>query len=382
MWVFFLVGFGVGVAAKLAGYHAPDLSLAPFAGLAAFATVGVLIAARRPHVPLGWVFLTIGALGGVMSAAAGYLAWASTRNHSLAGPLAIGATWIETWAWYPLIGSTLTLTLLLFPEGLPSRRWRPVLWGTVALLVAITLTTALQPTLRYGPRHVANPLRLPGWHLATDVSNTAPFQVFSVGLALAVVAGICSQVVRFRRSRGVERQQVKWFALSACLGGATLALGTLWQAFGDSFAGNVLFTLCFLAIPASCGVAVFRYRLYDIDRLISRTVSYTLVTGLLVGVYLGCVALLTDVLPFGGSVGTAVSVLVAVGLFAPLRHRVQRAVDRRFNRTRYDAEATVAAFAARLRDQVELDAVRHDLLAAVHGTVQPATASVWLRGSS
>lgn len=373
------VGVGIGLALQVAGYH-QGLADAPLVGFAAFAAVGLVIAVRRPRVPLGWVFLGLGVLTGLLVSDDQYLAYAAARHLAPASPTVVAALWLADWMWYPLIASTVTFTLLFFPEGLPSRRWRPVLWGTVALIVAAAATAALQPTLSFGPLHVANPVGIRAWHAASaDVSTTAPFRVFDVGFGLAVAAAVSSLVTRFRRARGAEREQIKWFVLTAGLGGVLLALVALWPAFGYSDVGNVLFAFFVTAMPVSCAVAIFRYRLYDIDRIVSRTVSYAVVTGLLFGVYVGCVALFTGVLPFSGDVGTAASVLVAVALFAPLRRRVQRGVDRRFNRARYDAEATVAAFAGRLREQVDLDVVRADLLGVVHDTVAPEHASLWLR---
>jgi uncharacterized membrane protein (DUF485 family) len=183
-------------------------------------------------------------------------------------------------------------------------------------------------------------------------------------------------VRRFRRATGQERQQFKWLAASALLLLVTFPVAA---AFNSSYIAGIPFSVALVALPVSVGIAVLRYRLYEIDKLISRTISYAILTGLLASVFIGIVALATDVLPFSSPVAVAASTLAAAALFNPLRKRVQHLVDRRFNRARYDAEAIVTAFTLRLRDAVDLDTVRHELLGAVDGAVQPAHASVWLR---
>jgi hypothetical protein len=195
---------------------------------------------------------------------------------------------------------------------------------------------------------------------------------------------VVRQVRAYRHASGESRQQLKWLMSggSVCIIGLIVALapgapnGLLFQVISD------VAVLAFAALPLSIGVGILTYRLYDIDRLISRTLSYLIITGLLVGVFIGIVVLATDVLPFSSPVAVAASTLAAAALFNPLRLRVQRLVDRRFNRARYDAEAIVAAFTLRLRDAVDLDTVRGELLHAVNGAVQPAHASLWIRPPS
>jgi hypothetical protein len=192
------------------------------------------------------------------------------------------------------------------------------------------------------------------------------------------------QALRWRRSSGDQRQQLKWLT-----GGAVVALaGSLLIVLGppkDQLDGRIvrdMAFLCLAALPVSMGVGILKYRLYDIDRLISRTLSYTLVTGVLVAIYAGVVTLTTRVLPFSSPLGVAASTLVVAALFNPLRRRVQRAVDRRFNRARYDAEATVAEFAGRLQGAVDLDAVRADLAGVVQEVLEPAGVCVWISGTA
>src|SRR6202035_2118380 len=182
----------------------------------------------------------------------------------------------------------------------------------------------------------------------------------------------------FRRASGERRQQLKWLGAGGAVAIAVLFTTIIWSS-APGFVGNALLPIALMALPLSIGVGILRYRLYEIDRLVSRTLSYAILTGLLVGAFIGLIALTTDTLALSGRVGVAASTLVAAALFNPLRVRIQRLVDRRFNRARYDAEATVAAFTARLRDAGEIDAIRADLLDVVNRAVQPTHASVWIR---
>jgi small basic protein len=192
------------------------------------------------------------------------------------------------------------------------------------------------------------------------------------------VATVAAQVLSFRRASGERRQQLKWLGAGGAVAIAVLFTTIIWSS-APGFVGNVLLPIALMALPLSIGVGILRYRLYEIDRLVSRTLAYAILTGLLVGVFIGLVALSTDTLALSGRVGVAASTLAAAALFNPLRKRIQHLVDRRFNRARYDAEATVAAFTARLRDAVELDTIRADLLAAVTRAVEPTHASLWIK---
>jgi hypothetical protein len=192
------------------------------------------------------------------------------------------------------------------------------------------------------------------------------------------VVSVVSQMLRYRRASGERRQQVRWLGAAAALCVVFLLATTLWSN-APGVVGDLLFPLGLTALPVGIGVGILRYRLYEIDRLISRTLSYAILTALLVGTFVGLIALTTDALALSGRVGVAASTLAAAALFNPLRMRIQRLVDRRFNRAHYDAEATVAAFTARLRDAVEIDVIRSDLLDAVGRAVQPTHASVWIK---
>ena len=276
------------------------------------------------------------------------------------------------------------LVILLFPDGRLTRRWAWVLWSYLAV-VAVAVLGVL----------AGEAGALAGQHIQVDVNGGysgpgSPAGVLAVlatigGPAFAVVplfwvAFVARQVLSWRRSAGDQRQQLKWL-----MAGAVIALAGLVPIVAgpskDQTPGRILRDVAFLAVaalPVAMGVGILKYHLYDIDRMISRTLSYTLVTGVLIGVYAGVVTLATRVLPFSSPVGVAASTLAVAALFNPLRRRVQKAVDRRFNRARYDAEATVAAFADRLKDAVDLDAVRDDLTGVVHRALEPAHVSVWI----
>jgi hypothetical protein len=280
------------------------------------------------------------------------------------------------WYWYPLLVLSAPYTLLLFPSGLPSRRWRPVLWLLTAALAMMTVSAALMPNIDWGKKHVHNPIGLPV-HVK-DIEKTPLFGVAGVLLIVCVVASVASLAVRFRRSHGIERAQLKWFFLGSTLLGVNVVGSMVSTSFNHSAVSSVLTPFALSAMPFACGLAVLRYRLYDIDRVVSRTVSYAIVTGAIVGLYVGAVALADGVLGFSSNVAVAASTLAAAAAFQPLRRRVQHAVDRRFDRAAYDARRVADAFSLRLRNAVDVDRVTGDLLSTVATAVAPANASVWL----
>ena len=351
---------------------------------AAFAAPGLVLAWRRPANPLGWVMLA-GAFFIALSEDASYYTVADygLRHGSL--PLGGVALLVQP-GWAPGI-ALFGLLVLLFPDGrLPSPRWRwlmraylavAALWmtGTVVLTVGALIDHHTQVDSG------GNLLLLSGNDPAAGWWNVLQALFFPL-LAVSWLASIASQALSYRRSSGERRQQLKWLlagsvATLACVG-ISLLLGNL------PAAGSAVGVVGLLAVPVSICVAVLRYRLFDIDRIVSRTLAYAIVTGLLVGVYAGLVLLATEVFGFRTPVAVAASTLAAAALFSPVRRRVQRGVDRRFNRSRYDADRTVAAFAARLKDAVDLDAVRGDLAGTVHRTLEPAHVTVWVsdRGGS
>lgn len=348
--------------------------------MVAYAVAGTILAYRRPANPVGWFLIGLGLVEAARGLAGEY------ARHALTGPGDPGAVWAAWFVGWSLTllfpAGLLTFLLLLFPDGRPlTRRWWAVFWIAAGLAGATLVMIWLDPApISVGglPR-VPNPTGVRGLgHLLYGPLGEGIW-VFSLVFLLLAVASV---VLRYRRSAGEERLQLKWFAYAAAVSLGLMAplipvsrSGAPWQLVYDV----AIVAGLGLAVPAAIGVAVLKYRLYAIDRIISRTVSYVLVTGLVVGVYLGCVALLTRVLPVRGSVGIAVSVLAAAALFNPLRRRVQAAVDRRFDRARYDAERVVAQFSVQLRDQVDLDVLGDGLLGVVEDVLAPAHMSLWLR---
>jgi hypothetical protein len=357
------------------------LPLADTVGLllafAAFMVVGALIVAHRPGNAVGWVFSAIGLLAVTGALAEEYAGYAVRLGlGSLPGGVLAG--WYGGWAWYPTVALVVVFTPLLFPDGRPpSPRWRPVAWLAGAGTAALVALAAVQPTIELDDGHfVDNPV---GVTAVGDPEAGAVGTVLTSALGLLVVAAVASLVVRFRRSRGDERLQLKWFTYA----GALLPLVLLGDLLPDAV-NSVLFAVAISLLPVAAGIAILRYRLYDIDRLINRTLVYGLVTALLGGVYAGLVLLAGQLFGDLGdrppSWAVAGATLAVAALFQPARRRVQDLVDRRFNRARYDAARTVDAFSARLRDQVDLDTLSAELLGVVDQTVQPASASLWLRG--
>jgi hypothetical protein len=364
-------GLALGVANRQGAEHSDELLL--WVVFAAYLVVGCLILARRPGNTIGWIFTTVGLLTMIAGLAEVYARYASAHPGSLPGPLA--GTWIEDWIWIPTILLALVFPLLLFPTGRSlSLHWRPVTWLAAGLTAAYAVLGALSPTLQLPDgRTVANPIGVTSIDLDTGPLGA----ILNALLLFVLVVSISSLIVRFRRSQGVERQQLKWFTYAGVL--------VLLAPLSNSLLGNISYVLL-LALPIAVGIAILRYRLYDIDRLINRTLVYGLLTALLGSLYVGAVLVLGQV--FGGvgrdppSWAVAGATLTVAALFQPARRRIQVVVDRRFNRRRYDAHRTVEAFSARLRDEVDLDALLAELLTVVDQTMQPTRTSLWLRQSA
>jgi hypothetical protein len=347
-----------------------------------FGVVGFTVAWRRPGNPLGWLLL--GAVGFlVLSGAAGAYAVLDYRLRHGSLPLGWVAVLLQP-GWAPAI-ALFGLSVLLFPDGrLPGPRWRWALWAYLAVAALWIAGTVMISVWAIAGHHIqvdsgGNLLAIDhpaGWAAWWGAVQGLFFPV----LGACWLASVAGQVISYRRSSGERRLQLKWL-----IGGSAIAAagGLLAVPFSSS-PDQVLRVLgsiglvAVLALPLSMGVAILKYRLYDIDRILSRTVAYAIITGLLVGVYAGLVLLATQVLRFSSPVAVAASTLAAAALFNPVRRRVQRAVDRRFNRARYDADRTVTLFAARLQDAVDLGSVRADLQATVSASLQPAHVSVWL----
>jgi hypothetical protein len=345
---------------------------------AAFAAAGWVLAFRRPANPLGWIMLG-GAFFFALSEDASYYTVADygLRHGDL--PLG-GLALLAQPGWAPGI-VLLGLLVLLFPDGrLPSSRWRWLV-ATYAAVAALWMAGTVVLTVRALADHRTqvdsggNLLLLSGHDPAAGWWNVLQDLFFPLLIA-CWLASIASQALSFRRSSGERRQQLKWLLAGSAATLVAVGLAALLRSV--PWLSDVIGVIGFLAVPVSIGVAVLRYRLFDIDRIVSRTLAYAIVTGLLVGVYAGLVLLTTEVFGFHTPVAVAASTLAAAALFTPVRRRVQRLVDRRFNRARYDAETTVAAFADRLKDAVNLDAARDDLAKTVHQALEPAHLSVWV----
>jgi hypothetical protein len=321
--------------------------------------MGFVLASRRPANRIGWLALAAGLGLGLsrFSTSYGLRALVAAPGSVPAGR---AVAWLANWTWViPL--AVIAFVFLLFPTGrLRSRRWRVAGWFVGGAL-ALTAVGALVGATRV-------------WSHPFTAQAPAFVSAILILLPAALAVSVAAVVVRFARSSGEERLQLKWFAAAALLVVATLTASVV----TNSVAAAVLDNLAFLCVNAAVAIAVLKYRLYDIDRVISRTVAYAIVTGLLVGIYDGLVLLATQVLGLRTPVAVAAATLAAAALFSPVRRRVQRGVDRRFNRARYDADKTVAAFAARLNDAVDLDAVRADLTGVVHQALEPAHVSVWI----
>jgi hypothetical protein len=345
--------------------------------------LGLLVARRQPRNLEGWLLLGL-AVGVIAVLDSGLYAVLDYRLHDGRLPLGETAVFIKD-----VMGQTVLLlfplVILLFPDGRLTRPWTWVLRSYLLLVVVLTVGT------------VANEAgAIVGRPIQVDLSGAYSGRGSPAGVlgVLAAVAGggfiiappfwpafVARQALSWRRSASERRQQLKWLMCGAAVALAGLAVVVLGPP-KDQTPGRIARDLAFVALaalPVSMGVGILKYHLYDIDRLISRTLSYVLVTGLLVGVYIAVVTLATGVLLFTSPVAVAASTLAAAALFNPLRRRVQRAIDRRFNRARYNAEATVAMFAERLKDAVDLGAVQDDLASVVHQALEPAHVSVWMR---
>jgi hypothetical protein len=346
--------------------------------LVAFPVVGALIAARQPRNPVGWQLLAVGALFMLDGTTGAYARYAlAVAPGSLPGGLVLA--WVGALAFAPIVWVLLILLPLYFPTGrLLSSRWRLVAWAGGLFTALAIVGNALRPDIAEiaGIGTVRNPFAIPS---AIDVLDrlltlALPFLIVGIGGAMAAI------VVRFRRARGVERAQLKWFTYAASLTPLPFIAHDLAPPLADP-----LFAVILPLVPVSIGIAILRYRLYDIDRVINRTLVYALLTALLGVVYVVGVFGLGQLLnPVTGesALAVAASTLAVAALFQPARRRIQTVVDRRFNRRKYNAARTVEAFSLRLRDQVELDRLAAELVSIVDQTMQPTAVSLWLSPTS
>ena len=376
----FVLNIAALVLVALAGEIAPELVRTM--GLLPTVAVGMLVAVRRPGNPLGWLLLGCGVLFSTQTAAVAYSLLDYRLHH---GTLPLGRLAI---ALQPAWAAGLVLTaaaLWLYPDGhLPEGRWRPVggaLFGLGLLFGAVIFVplaiAASAPVIRVDASgapltisHLAGLGQL--WAVVENIGFFA--------LIVSWVVWLAVQAPKYRRSHGERRLQLKWLYSGAGVFIVCLGIGLFQSGNATGVAGVVdaVIAAGVAALPVALGIGILKFRLYDIDRIISRTLAYAVLTGLLVGVYAGLVLLATEVLRLHSTVAVAAATLAAAGLFNPLRKRVQRVVDRRFNRARYDSEATVAAFAGRLRESVDLVAIQNEMAATVEQAFEPVHVSVWL----
>ena len=376
-----LLALGAGHATT-----ADSFGLSGYGGLAfavaalAFATVGALVVARVPDNRIGWIFCVTGAIIGVGDLVFQYADQALFISPDRLPGGSIAA-WLQNFGLPPAFG-LLGVALLLFPDGrLPSRRWRPALWLALAGIGLIVVGYALRPGPLDDPfAGVSNPFGIAGTFGLMDALSGFGWMFMGASVGFAALGS----AMRLRRSRGLERAQLKWLAFAAAIAGVAVVsdvISYFASATGINELRNVVLGLGFAVFPVAAGAAILRYRLFDIDVVINRALVYGALTATLAAAYLGSVLLLQLVLaPLTADSGLAIaaSTLAVAALFRPARARIQDVVDRRFYRRRYDAARTLEAFSARLREEVDLEAVGRAMRAAVHDTVQPAHLSLWL----
>ena len=371
-WVVFLVDWGLFLA---------------------FPIVGALIASRRPENPIGWICLASGLLFMLLAVTDNYSIYGVARPDSVPFPVAVG-TIGNQWLWVPTVGLLGIYLILLFPDGkLPSKRWRPLAWFSGVMIVVLSITEGLAPGPLENQGGVRNPFGLEALPWLVTVSY-----IILPLLPLCLLASAVSMVLRFRRSRGEERQQIKWFTFVASIAGlmyfiviigqVVIALGSDNRLSQTPFWVELLVslaTLGFAGVPIAIGLSVLKYRLYDIDVVINLTLVYGSLAAMLVAVYFGGVATTQTILrALTGQtdqpqLAIVISTLVIAALFNPLRRRIQSFIDRRFYRSKYDARKTLEAFSLRLRDETDLETLNNDLAGVIRETMQPAHVSLWLR---
>ena len=356
------------------------------AGFGAFAVVGALLVAKRPANPVGWIMAAVALIVGLGLVGDAYAAYVMTTR-GRPDALAVLGAWVQNWYWYLLLSLALIYLPLLFPDGrLPSRRWLPVAVlagiGTLGMVFLGMLTDTLRGTIV--SYKIDNPIGIEG---LASVEKLPVFGVLGVlGLGVGGVGAVASVVMRFRRSRGRERQQMKWFVYAV-----TLLLVFSVSIFASDFdflpeiVSGVVLGLALVALPTAIGTAILKHRLYEIDVVINRTLVYGSLTALLVAIYFGGVATTQAIFrALSGQeeqpqLAIVVSTLAIAAMFNPLRRRIPAFIDRRFYRRKYDAAKTLEALSAKLRDETDLDALNKELVGVVRETMQPAHVGLWLR---
>jgi hypothetical protein len=355
----------------------------------AFPLVGALIASRCPRNPVGWICLAVGNFWMLANPTSGYGTYGLlvARPGSVPFPAAIG--WVGEGMWAPALGLLGTYLLLLFPDGrLPSRKWLPLAWLAGAVIASVSLGNALRPGRLTDLGSVRNPFGLEGlpW-----IASAA--QIATLLLPVCMLAAATSLVLRYQRSGGEEREQIKWLAFAAMilgLGVSSFVIPSILLS-DDAGGGNPLWgnlledavTLSLVGVPVAVGIAILRYRLYEIDIIINRALVYGSLTAMLVSLYFGGIVVLQRVfVALTGEKSTlavVASTLLIAALFNPLRRRIQSFIDRRFYRRKYDSAKTLEGFSTKLRDETDLNALSDDLVGAVQETMQPAHVYLWLR---
>jgi hypothetical protein len=366
----------------------------------AFPTVGALVASRRPGNPIGWIFCAVGFIFALQPFSEAYTDYALyAQPDSLLG--VEFTAWISQWIAFPAFLLGAVLLFLLFPDGrLLTRRWRFVVWVAIIASVLFALGTALTPGKLAGTPSIVNPFGIGGVIGGVVPARRFLEAVSNIGFLLAllsVTVSVMSPILRLRRSSGEQRQQLKWFVYAATLTVIGFS-GILISLTGIFFNAGILNTivwylgpLALMMLPVSAGVAILRYRLYNIDVIINRTLVYGALTSLLAAGYFGAIMALQGIgslvvqVPFRAITGqesqlaAVAATLAMAALFNPLRRRIQSFIDRRFYRKKYDARKTLEAFSAKLRHETDLEALNNDLVGVVRETMQPTHVSLWLR---
>jgi len=382
-WLFTLVLYGAAIAIIGVVGHSVATQQDTWAArgsllavFVAFATVGAFVSARQPRNAVGWMFLGIALLVSLSVFGGEYANYVFIEQPgSLPGGYLAG--WLYLWTWFPAL-ALITLVPLLFPDGrVPGPRWRPLLWTIVGFVGAVVVLWWVRPGPLSDPGEAVwpdNPIGIAALEPIYDHLEAVSTFVLVPVLVLTATAA----VVRFRRSHGDQRQQLKWMTFGAVVWVVWVPL----SSFITGDVGDVLFALTIGVLPAATAIAMFKYRLYDIDRVISRTLVYGSLTAILGAAYAGLVLAgqgLFSSFAGGSNLAIAVSTLAVAALFRPALRRIQAVVDRRFYRCRYDAARTLEAFGARLREEIDLHALGDDLRGVVVETMQPAHVSLWLR---
>ena len=345
-------------------------------GFLVYGAVGALVVSRRPDNRTGWLFLGVGVFD-IFSAIVRAVAVSGGQPGFVSPTVVDVAAWLQAWTWAPSMGS-LVLLVWLFPSGdLPPGRWRWAVWAAIGAVGILVVPTPILLWPLRGPVLLTDNA-LPG------LANVLPAVAFGI-LAASLAAAFVALAFRLRRARGDERQQLKWVVYGG-LGMVSVMLIDILvlDALGvaDSLLRELFNAVAFLLVPVAAAVAIFKHRLYDIDRVINRTVVYSSVTVVLALCYIGVVSAaraITEPLTGDTAVAVAASTLVVAGLFQPVRRRIQSSVDRRFNRAQYDAAATIATFSVRLRDEVDIESLHAELIGIVSTTMQPTATALWLR---